>query len=100
MGQLTQIAVIKMLLDSCAAVCVGPTMALTHENLMLEKSKCRIITADGSIVDVDGTLGFFFEDPNVVLVLVLIKDDFFIKRMLTQKASIYPGFILMPVFTS
>ena len=64
MGQLTQIAVIKMLLDSCAAVCVGPTMALTHENLMLEKSKCRIITADGSIVDVDGTLGFFFEDPN------------------------------------
>ena len=57
MGQLTQIAVIKMLLDSCAAVCVGPTMALTHENLMLEKSKCRIITADGSIVNVDGTLG-------------------------------------------
>ena len=74
MGQLTQIAVIKMLLDSCAAVCVGPTMALTHENLMLEKSKCRIITADGSIVNVDGTLGFFFEDPNNIELTV--NDDF------------------------
>ena len=29
-----------------------------------------------------------------VLVLVLIKDDLFIKRMLTQKASVYPGFFL------
>ena len=35
----------------------------------------------------------------LVLVLVLIKDDFFIKRMLTQKASVYPGFILMSVVT-
>ena len=30
----------------------------------------------------------------LVLVLVLIKDDLFIKRMLTQKASVYPGFFL------
>ena len=35
----------------------------------------------------------------LVLVLVLIKDDLFIKRMLTQKASVYPGFILMSVVT-
>ena len=33
----------------------------------------------------------------LVLVLVLIKDHFFIKRILTQKASVYPGFILMSV---
>ena len=33
----------------------------------------------------------------LVLVLVLIKDDLFIKRILTQKASVYPGFILMSV---
>ena len=66
MEQLTHIAVVKMLLDSCAAVCVGPTRALKHENLMLEKSKCRIITADGSICGVDGTLGFYFDDPNNV----------------------------------
>ena len=66
MEHLTHIAVVKMLLDSCAAVCVGPTRALKHENLMLEKSKCRIITADGSICGVDGTLGFYFDDPNNV----------------------------------
>ncbi len=36
----------------------------------------------------------------LVLVLVLIKDHFTIKRMLTQKASVYPGFILMSVFTT
>ena len=41
-----------------------------------------------------------FPTRGLVLVLVLIKDHFFIKRMLTQKASIYPGFILMPVATS
>ena len=35
-----------------------------------------------------------------LLVLVLIKDHFTIKRMLTQKESVYPGFILMSVFTS
>ena len=33
----------------------------------------------------------------VLVVLVLIKDDLFIKRMLAQKASVYPGFILMSV---
>ena len=33
-------------------------------------------------------------------VLVLIKDDLFIKRMLTQKASVYPGFFLTSEFTS
>ena len=38
-------------------------------------------------------------NPSLVLVLflVLIKDYFIIKRMLTQKASVYPGFILMSV---
>ena len=36
----------------------------------------------------------------LVLVLVLIKDDLFIKRMLTQKASVYPGFFLTSEFTS
>ena len=36
----------------------------------------------------------------LVLVLVLIKDDLFIKRMLTQKASVYAGFFLMSEFTS
>ena len=36
----------------------------------------------------------------LVLVLVLIKDDLFINRMLTQNASVYPGFFLMPAFTS
>ena len=35
----------------------------------------------------------------LVLVIVLIKDHLFIKRMLTQKASVYPGFILMSVVT-
>ena len=35
----------------------------------------------------------------LVLVLVLIKDDLFIKRMLTQKASVYPGFFLMSEVT-
>ena len=35
----------------------------------------------------------------LVLVLVLIKDHFTIKRMLAQKASVYPGFILMSVVT-
>ena len=33
----------------------------------------------------------------LVLVLVLKKDDLFIKRMLTQKASVYPGFNLVSV---
>ena len=33
----------------------------------------------------------------LVLVLVLIKDHLFIKRMLTQKASVYPGFNLVSV---
>ena len=33
----------------------------------------------------------------LVLVLVLIKDSVPIKRMLTQKASVYPGFNLMSV---
>ena len=37
---------------------------------------------------------------SLVLVLVLIKDDLFIKRMLNQKASGYPGIFLMPVFTN
>ena len=36
----------------------------------------------------------------IVLVLVLIKDDLFIKRMLTQKAFVYPGFFLISEFTS
>ena len=53
---------------------MGPTMALRHDNLVLEKSKCRIITADGSIVGVDGTLGFYFDDPNNVE--LTIGDDF------------------------
>ena len=43
---------------------------------------------------------YMFRECILVLVLVLIKDDFFIKRMFTQKASVYPGFILMSVFTS
>ena len=38
--------------------------------------------------------------PTPLLVLVLIKDDLFIKRMLTQKASVYPGFFLTSEFTS
>ena len=33
----------------------------------------------------------------LVLVLVLIKDTVTIKRILTQKVSVYPGFILMSV---
>ena len=33
----------------------------------------------------------------LVLVLVLIKDSVTIKRMLPQKASVYPGFNLMSV---
>ena len=35
----------------------------------------------------------------VVLVLVLIKDHLFIKRMLALRASVYPGFNLMSVVT-
>ena len=46
------------------------------------------------------TIGFSAGTDLVVLVLVLIKDYFIIKRMLTQKASVYPGFILMSVITS
>ena len=38
-------------------------------------------------------------EKQTLLVLVLIKDHLFIKRMLTQKASVYPGFILMSVVT-
>ena len=80
---MTPIAVVKMLLDSCAAVCVGPTMALRHDNLVLEKSKCRIITADGSIVGVDGTLGFYFDDPNNVE--LTIGDDFNLLLQMVRK---------------
>ena len=78
-----------MLPDSCAAVCVGHTMALTHENLILEKSKCRIIiTADGSIVNVDGALWFFFEDPNNIELTV--DDDFnLLLQMLNSAKDFY-----------
>ena len=52
-----------MLLDSCAAVCVGPSGVLTAEGVQMEESRCRIITADGSIVDVEGMLRFLWDDP-------------------------------------
>ena len=42
----------------------------------------------------------FDEEIILVLVLVLIKDDLFIKRILTQKASVYPDFFLTSEFTS
>ena len=57
------IAKIRMLLDSCAAVCVGPSGVLTAEGVQMEESRCRIITADGSIVDVEGMLRFLWDDP-------------------------------------
>ena len=41
-------------------------------------------------------LGFLW-NVLVLVVLVLIKDSVTIKRMLTQKASVYPGFNLMSV---
>ena len=44
-------------------------------------------------------LSFMKIQPFLVLVLVRIKDHHFIKRILTQKASVYPGFFLMSEVT-
>ena len=42
--------------------------------------------------------GSFCMRRGLVIFLVLIKDDLFIKRMLPQKASVYPGSILTSEF--
>ena len=63
----------------------------TDDDILIEVILCIYIFPEA--------LGFWRRQV-LVLVLVLIKDDFFIKRMLTQKASVYPGFIFMSVFTS
>ena len=36
---------------------------LSEHDVKLESSRCRIITASGSVVDVDGMLRFLWEDP-------------------------------------
>ena len=51
-------------------------------------------------MEVAGIIDLLWYTPTLVLVLVLIKDDLFIKRMLTQKASVFPGFFLTSEFTS
>ena len=49
------------------------------------------------VTTADSRKGFPDLSLVLVLVLVLIKDGVFIKRILTQKAFVYPGFILMSV---
>ena len=51
------------MLDSCAAVTVGPSGIIVGDNVIVEKSRCRIITASGDIVEVDGVLRFLWQDP-------------------------------------
>ena len=57
--------VLKFLLDSCAAVSVGPTDVLNGSNIVMEESNCRIIAANGSISKVDGKLRFHFDNDFV-----------------------------------
>ena len=63
-----KIAVLKFLLDSCAAVTVGPSGVIAGDNVVVEKSRCRVITASGDIVEVDGVLRFLWCDPDNELV--------------------------------
>ena len=73
-----------MLLDSCAAVCVGPTGVLTEDEVKMEDSRCRIITASGSIVDVDGMLRFLWADPENAEISV---DDFMLLVQMVKGAK-------------
>ena len=73
-----------MLLDSCAAVCVGPTGVLNDHNVKMEESRCRIITASGSIVDVDGMLRFMWADPENEEISV---DDFMLLVQMVKGAK-------------
>ena len=79
-------------------------MALSDGPLLLGSSpEGRFIlasTCPDALDEKIWTQKYLSRDPLVlvlVLVLVLIKDHFIIKRMLAQKASVYPGFILMSV---
>lgn len=58
-----RLAVIKMLVDSCAAVNLGPTKGLACKDIVMHESKCRVVTADGTVVKVDGVLRFAWDDP-------------------------------------
>ena len=66
----------------------------------ISMKNCRTKVSDSALESPSLTKLVSIKFLGVVLVLGLIKDPFTIKRMLTQKASVYPGFILMSVFTS
>ena len=53
--------ILKFLLDSCAAVNVGPMDVLKGSNIVMEESDCMIIAANGSILKADGKLRFHFD---------------------------------------
>lgn len=57
--------ILKFLLDSCAAVSVGPTDVLKGSKIVMEESDCRIIAANGTISKVDGKLRFHFDSDFV-----------------------------------
>ena len=46
-------------------MCVGPTDVILGRDVVLGESHCRIITASGSVVGVDGMLRFIWEDPTM-----------------------------------
>ena len=65
-------------------MCVGPTDVILGRDVVLGESHCRIITASGSVVGVDGMLRFIWEDPTMEEV---VADDFTLSLHLIDGAK-------------
>ena len=77
-----------------------PTRGLYHAlnmRVKIQWSKETNLSLSGTYLGSYRAVYWFACNLVLVLVLVLIKDSVPIKRILTQKASVYPGFILMSV---